>query len=246
MIAPNVLAYAAWHLRDSLLRALAPIGLWLSLSGVGLAVMIRGSGIESLRSGPMVPVALQAYIQGLSLALTLGALVLASGYVAQDRAKGHVRFLFSTPVVAWQFYCARFVIGLICFVAATTLIPVGFSLSIFPVPIAPVAASAAMYGLLLGSLSFLAGALTHRDGAVVIVVTVAAGLLQPLAARDQLPGWLAAVASALPPLHAADGVRTAWFNGASPGTGDFLLVIGYALAMLVVSLLIIRRAPLVR
>lgn len=246
MIAPNVLAYAAWHLRDSVLRALAPVGLWLALSGFGLGLMIHDNGVEAVRSGPLQPIALLAYTQGLSLALTLGALIFASGYVAQDRTKGHVRFLFSTPVVAWQFYGARFVIGLACFVAAMALIPLGFSWVLFPVPVAPVVASAAMYGLLLGGLSYLAGALTHRDGAVVIVVTLAASLLQPFTQRGELPGWLDALASALPPLHAADTIRTAWLAGDAAGTGDLLLVLGYALAMLVVSLLFIRRAPLVR
>lgn len=246
MIGPHVLAYAAWHLRDSLLRALAPIGLWLSLSGVGLGLMIRSSGLEAVRSGPLQIPATAAYQQGLTLALTLGALILASGYVAQDRAQGHVRFLFSAPVVAWQFYLARFVIGLVCFVAATALIPVGFSLLIFPVAVAPVVASAALYGLLLGALAYLAGALTRRDGAVVIGVTLLASVLQPFARTDQLPGWLDVIATALPPLKAADDVRTAWMSGAAPVTQDLVLALGYALAMLVVSLLIIRRAPLVR
>lgn len=246
MMGPHVLAYAGWHLRDSLLRALVPIALWLSLAGVGLGLMISGAGVEALRSGPLHTTALSAYQQGLTLAVTLGALILASGYVAQDRAQGHVRFLFSTPVVAWQFYLLRFVIGLVCFVAATVLIPVTFSLLVFPVPIAPVAASAALLGLLLGALSYLAGALTRRDGAVVIGVTLFASLLQPFARADELPGWLDAIATALPPLKAADDVRTAWMSGATPVTADLLLVLGYSLAMLAVSLLIIRRAPLVR
>lgn len=246
MIGPRVLAYAGWHLRDSLLRALAPIGLWLSLAGVGLGLMISGNGLASVRSGPLQEAATAAYQQGLTLAITLGALILASGYVAQDRAQGHVRFLFSAPVVAWEFYLLRFVIGLASFVAATALIPVGFSLLVFPVPVAPVAATAALFGLLLGALAHLAGALTRRDGAVVIGVTVLASVLQPLARADALPGWLDALATVLPPIKAADEVRIAWMSGAAPGAGDLVLVLGYALAMLVVSLLIIRRAPLVR
>jgi hypothetical protein len=159
-----------------------------------------------------------------------------------------VRFLFSAPVVAWRFYLARYLVGLALFVVAMVFVPLAFGVIVTPVPVWPVAAAAALFGLLIGSLALLAGALTRHDGAIVIGVTLVASLAQAMVRAPTVapPAWFRGLATALPPIDAAGQVRDAWMSGASADAGQLVHVLGYALAMLVAALLVIRRAPLVR
>lgn len=248
MSAGNVLAYAPWHARDAVVRALVPGALWVGIGGIPIALLIQAAGLDAVRTGgPAHENARMIYLQTLPLAMTLGALIVGSGFVSEDRDRGHVRFLFSTPVVVWQYYLQRFTIGILLFAAALALVPWGFGLLLFPVPVWPVVSGALLYALLLGALAMLAGALTRRDGAVIIVVTLVASVLQQAARMNpEVPGWVARTAAVLPPVDTADQVRTAWFAGRAADTGDLVYVLAYALGMLVTALAIVRRAPLAR
>lgn len=247
MTGANLLAYARWHARDALPRALVPAGLFAVIAGMPLALMVRALGLEGIRaSADAREQALLVYTGTLPQMILLGALLVGSGFVALDRERGHVRFLFATPVVAWQYYLLRFLVGIALFTAATSLIPVAFGLLLFRVPVLPVLLTAGTYAFLLGSLAMLAGAFTRRDGLVVIGVTLASLMFQALSRSGDAPRWLGVVAAVLPPVDTADRLRAAWFQGDPAATGDVTLVLGYALAMLVTALYTIHRAPLVR
>lgn len=247
MIGATLIAYARWHARDAIARAVVPLALFLVIAGMPLALLVRGMGLEAIRlSAAARDQALTAYTSVLPQMILLGALLVGSGFVALDRERGHVRFLFSSPIVAWQYYLMRFVIGIALFTAVTTLIPVGFGLVFFPVPVLPVLLTAGTYALLLGSLAMLAGAFTRRDGLVVIAVTLASLMFQGLSRSGGAPRWMELVAAALPPVATADRLRSAWFQGDAVATGDLTLVLGYSLAMLITALYTIHRAPLVR
>ncbi len=241
------LAYLRWHLRDALPRAVVPLLVFLGIGGIPLWSLIGREGLASAReAGRFQDVLLQLYGQTLTLAITLGALVLLSGVVSVDRERGHVRFLFASPVVAWRHYLARAVVSLVLFAAALALIPLGFGAVVVAVPVLPVIGAALLYGLLLGSLGLLAGAITDRDGPVVIVTVLLSAILQPLAAAGQLPSWAARLAQLLPPLASADAVRSAWLAGTAPSPGHLWLVLGYSFGMAVAAFVVIHRAPLVR
>lgn len=243
----TLLAYLPWHARDAAVRALTPLVISALLLSIPLGAMANGASWAVLREpGRLQDAALGAYRQTIELAITLGALLVASGFVAADRDRGHVRFLFSAPIVPWRFYLQRFVVGAVCFVLAVSCIPLAFGLVVRTVPVAPAATSAALYALLIGSLALLAGAITRRDGAVVIGVLLLAGLLQPLAAQAELPAALEAFAASLPPLHAADRVRADLLQGSTPDGRALVHVLGYASGMLAAALVVLRRAPLVR
>jgi hypothetical protein len=247
MIGANLLAYAKWHARDALVRAFVPAGLFVVLAGMQLAIMARAMGLDAIRDSTEArDQALMVYNGSLPQMILLGALLVGSGFVALDRERGHVRFLFAAPVVAWQYYLARFLIGITLFTAVTTLIPVGFGLIFFRVPLLPVVLTAGTYALLLGSLAMLAGAFTRRDGLIVIGVTLASLMFQGLSRSSDVPRWMELAAAGLPPIDTADRLRSAWFQGDPAATGDVTLVLGYALAMLITALYTIHRAPLVR
>ena len=132
------------------------------------------------------------------------------------------------------------------FVACTTVIPIAFSAILVSVPIMAVAQTAALYALLFGALALLCSALVNRDGPLLILVLILASTLQGLDRAEQLGRALGVVADLLPPIVAANAVRAEWLAGRAADAGELWLVIGYAVAMLVATALLIHRRPLVR
>ncbi len=248
MSAPSpLLAYAPWQARYALLRAAAPLGLFMLLGGIPLWGIISGVGLEAVRQpGEAQSAAMLAYGQMMTLSMTLGALISVSGLVALDRERQYFRFLFSQPVVPWQYYLQQFVISAVLFAAAMALIPMGFGMLVIDVPVLPVVQSAFLYVVLFGSLALLCGALLNKDGLVFIAVLIFAVTLQQAEAAGALPGWLAAFANALPPFVAAQDVRAQWLAGQAAETGALIRVLLYSLGMLAAALFIVRRAPLAR
>lgn len=242
-----VLAYAPWHLRDGALKALVPVGLFAALAGIPILVMAQRATLAGLRTpGRWQDMAIQGYEQVLPMAMLLGAIVLMSGAASLDRERQHVRFLFPRPVVPWALYLQQFVVSLALFVAAVTLIPLGFGAIVTEVPVAPVVRSAALLGLLYGSLGFLCGALLNRDGIVFIAVIVVAGVLQQAERAGQLGRAGAMIADALPPIAVAGQLRISWFAEQAANAGDLRLVVLYSVGMTVAALALIHRRPLVR
>jgi lipid-A-disaccharide synthase-like uncharacterized protein len=243
----SVFAYARWHARDAIGRAFVPAGFFLVTAGIQLALLVRAYGLDEFRGSEAAQgEALAIYTGSMPVSMMLGALLVGSGFVAADRERGHVRFLFSSPIVAWQYYLQRFVVGITLFVLATSLVPLILSAVLIEVPITPVILVAFVYASLLGSLAMLAGAFARRDGLVVIGITVAAVTFQGLTRAGNAPRWMELVAAVLPPIGKANGLSGDWFSGVPAHTPDLVLVLGYALAMLVTALFTIHRAPLVR
>lgn len=245
-VASPLAAYARWQLRDSLPRLATPLVIFLALGMLPLWALARQSGgFAAMRAdGEAQQMVLVAYHSTLTLAMTLGAVLLASGVVALDRERQHFRFLFSNPVAPWKYYLQRFVVGAVMFALVMALIPLGFSALVTDVPVLPVITSSLMYALLYGSLATLCGALVNRDGILFIGIILIAGVLQQ--SKQMLPGWVGAVANSLPPIQVTGTVRGAWLAGRTADTGDLLLVGLYSLGMLAAALVLIRRAPLAR
>lgn len=247
MIGTSPLAYLRWHARDALLRSVVPLLLFAAIAVLPIRSLVSRNGMDAVRAdGQLQQSVLQIYSQTLTLAMTLGAVLLLSGFIAQDRERGHVRFLFAAPVVPWQHYLMRAVVALAMFTALFMLIPLGFSWLVVPVEIVGVLKSALLFAALYGGLAMLAGALVNKDGALFIVLVVATTLLQQLDKGELLRQPLAGLARALPPLVLADSVRSRWLAGDAPLTAELLHLGLYALAMYVVALVIIRRTPLAR
>lgn len=247
MTGTGSLAYLRWHLRDSVPRAVAPVVIFLGVGGLPLWSLIGRQGLDAARTaGRFQDSLLQVYGQTMTLAMTLGALVVVSGIVSVDRERGHVRFLFAAPVSAWRHYLVRSIAGVTLFATAFLAVPIGFGAVVTPVPVLPVLQGALLLAFIYGSLTLLAGAITAKDGPVAIVLVVLSTVLQQLAKAEQLPRWAEVVAGFLPPLVLAGEVRGTWLAGADAAGGDLLLVLGYSLGMLVTALVVIHRAPLVR
>jgi hypothetical protein len=240
-------AYLRWHARDSLLRSVVPLLLFTAIAVLPIRSLVSRFGMDAIREGGQLQQnVLQIYSQTLTLAMTLGAVLLLSGFVAQDRERGHVRFLFAAPVVPWQHYLMRALVAVLMFTALFVLIPIGFSRLVVPVEIVGVLKSALLFAALYGGLAMLAGALANKDGVLFILLVVATTILQQLDKGELLSQPLAGLARALPPLVLADGVRSRWLAGFEPASADLIHVGLYAVALYVVALVVIRRAPLAR
>lgn len=239
--------YLRWHAQDSLLRAFTPAILFSGMGGFPLWSVARTVGLGAMdRPGESQSLALQIYGNTMPLAMTLGAVILATGLPATDREKQYFRFLFAKPVAAWAFYLQQFLVALALFVAAMTLIPIGFSAIVTAVPVLAVTQSALVFGLLYGSLVVLCGALVNRDGVAFIVVAASSFMLQGLGKAGALPDWLAGIARGLPPFVVADGMRALWLAGEPVPLGDIVHVTGYSIGMLAAALFLVRRLPLAR
>ncbi|MDH5233819.1 MAG: hypothetical protein OEW77_02600 [Gemmatimonadota bacterium] len=248
MTAGNPLAlYARWQVRDAFTKAVVTLLFFLVIGGVPLWFLLNGhppAGIDSQER--IEQMSRMIYQQALGSAMTLGALLLMSGVVSADRTKQHFRFLFARPVAPWAFYLQYFAISVMLFVACTTLVPVGFRFLVTPVPVLAVVKAAALYALLFGALALLCSVLVARDGVLLVLVVVVSMSLQQLAPSNALPRWAELLAEMLPPFGTAEALRTRWLTERSVETGDLTLVLLYALGMLVVALVLLRRVPLAR
>lgn len=242
-----LVGYLRWHAQDAIPRALTPILLFLGMGGIPLWSIGGNLGLEAMgRPGEAQDIALQIYRSTMPLAMTLGAVILASGLPATDREKQYFRFLFAKPVAAWRFYLQQFVVGVLFFVLAMTLVPIGFSAVVTEVPVFAVTKSAFVFAVLFGSLIALCGALVIKDGIAFVLVAAASTVLQQLDKARQLPDWLGRLADLLPPFVPADLLRSQWLAGQPVPVNDIIHVIGYSMGMLAAALVLVRRLPLAR
>ncbi len=239
-------AYLPWHARDSLMRALSPAILALAVIGIPIYAFLGASKTLSANDPRGADIALNIYNSGIPLALVLGSIILMNQVVALDREKQHFRFTLAHPVAAWEFYLQRFIVALILFVAASALIPLVFSALVLPVEVLGLVKAAALYGLLLGALAMLCGALFTKDGLALIVVFIVTNTLQDLRKADVLASWLEPLPRALPPLALLADVRGRWLHGTPVDSGDVLHIVAYGVGMLAISLFLVKRLPLAR
>ena len=91
----------------------------------GLAVIPLGDDVATagldISEADFERFARAVYTSILELTLVLGAVMLVNALISTDREKQHLRFLFSRPVVPWQYYLQHFVLSLGLFVACFSL-----------------------------------------------------------------------------------------------------------------------------
>ena len=239
-------AYIPWHARDAILRALTPVFLALAVIGIPIYAFLGASDKLSASDPGGADIAMNIYNSGIPLALVLGGIILMNQVVALDREKQHFRFTLAHPVAAWEFYLQRFIVALLLFVAASALIPIVFTALVLPVSVLGLVKAAALYGLLLGALAMLCGALFSKDGLVLIITFAVSSTMQDLRKADVLASWLKPVANSLPPVQLLAELRQSWLDGVPVESSDVLFVISYGVGMLAVALYLVKRLPFAR
>lgn len=239
-------AYLPWHARDAAWRALAPLIIAAGVIGIPVYSFLFAPGRAGVTDPRGADMAMNIYNGGVPLALVLGAIILMNQVIALDREKQHFRFLLAHPVMPWAFYLQRFAVGLALYVAAAGVIPLVFSALVLDVPVLAVIKSAALFGLLIGSLAMLCGVLINKDGLLLIVVYVVSAMMYDLRKAGVLTSWLEDLARALPPVGLASEMRGQWMSGGAVDSSELLFVVAYAGGTLALALYLVKRLPLAR
>ncbi len=247
MMAATLRAYLPWHLRDVAVRALVPMASYLVIGGIPMLALHASQQAKANPDPALLSEGFASIYRAVGpLCCTLGGFMMMSQSVALDRERQHVRFLFATPVAPAAFYLQRFLVALVAFVALFLPVPLtmwalGADVTILGSIVGLVSAL-----VLIGGLTTLAAALTHKDGVVVILIYVLTQTLQQLAAQDVLWEWARPFVRGLPPVHSLSEAMKSVFQGTDWPVTDLIHVNGYGLGLLVAGLLVVRRAPLVR
>lgn len=239
--------YLPWQLREALWRSLSPVLLYAFVAGVPLWSISKSVNGFDVVNNPQSRLFAEQSFRGVAgLTILLGALLMMSRSVAFDRERQYVRFLFAQPVVPWQFYLQRYVLGLALFTLCYAIVPLGWSRLVIPVPVLGTMLGVLVTASLIGALAMLVAAITQRDGVPIIAIIVGASVLGQLHNADALPTWAEWLYYALPPIGPAAALRDAWLAGTDAPLEHLPLVLGYTVGMLVSALVIVKRAPLVR
>lgn len=242
-----VLAYLPWHLRDAAPRAFTAVVAFAVLAGLPLSTFPPQVPGGTFATDPQLQeVARTIYSQIGSLAIVLGAIVQMNQVAAVDRDKQYFRFLFSHQVTPWIFYLQRYLVGVLLFVGVSMLIPLGFSWFVIPVSITGWFLASLLFTAYLAALALLCGAITKRDGLLLIGVFLVGSILQQLSAAGTLTGWKLWLGRILPASHAAGNVRDALMTGGDVATRDLLVSGSWTIGMLGAALFLVKRLPLAR
>ena len=231
------LSYLSWQLRDQRRTVLV-------MAGIAVLVVLIGRGFEpgadesaELAAGLLRTVMGQA---GWPLVL-----LLASGMVSGDRTEGYFRMLFSAPVDPLQFYLQKFLVGAVTVALLPFLMAaaIGLSIGTTPAPWEQLAVLELTY-LALGGLVFCWSTFMRRDWIIGLAIFIFQGVIGTMVESGAtLPGWLHWAHRLLQPFHLVK------FGGlierAEFPTGmEWFHYIGYALGVLILAGVIIRKRPM--
>jgi hypothetical protein len=241
------LAYFPWQLRDTAVKALAPALVFALMVTPTLMAMRSQQPDVDLRTDPAgIELGLSVFQNMAVFSIWIGGMIMMTDVVAMDRDRQFYRFLFSKPVVPWQFYLQRFVIGLVALVAVYALVPVIYSAMVTPVPIGHTLLAVGLMGLLLGGMATFVGSLTRRDGFATVLLYMVTSVLQSASQADALADWLDPVVRMLPPVVKFAAARTLLLQGVMPEPEVLWHVGLYGAGLAALGLFLVKRLPLAR
>lgn len=238
-----LLAYAPWQLREMGVRALAPLLMFAVLVALPLWATL-GAGVSDAGAQTMK---LRLFQSMAGLCVLIGGFLVTNSTISTDRERQHVRFLFAHPVSPVAFYLQRYVVGTLAVSSVFMVGPMVYSAAVIEVPVWGALQAILLGCLFYGALSLLAGAITAKDGAVVIAVFLVGSVTQQLTAADTAPQAVRLVATILPPVNdVGDHIR--FLLGGRVGRNPMpLWGVGlWTAGMLAAALALVRRGPMVR
>ena len=237
------LAYAGWHLRDTLLSRGVQAALIALLLGLQILLPLRlalGAGwADDARGVEALALAVRSLEGLLPPILTL---VAVNGIVAGDRRTGHYRLLFAKPVSVAGYYAQAWIALLATLLVVTLLLAGVFALAVRPVSPLPLLLMVLLTFGLLGSLGFLLSTLTRFDWLGLAALWIGAGMAH--GAWAGAGGWRGVARLLLPPVHLLEPVHARLRAGAAPEADALLWIVGYGALCFALALLVVRRRPL--
>lgn len=249
MIRSGMLRYARYQAGDFLLQK-ASVPAVLALFIGGMTVYMSSRGLVPLDwSTEMGAASARAVLkQASDLFFPLAAFLGVNAISSADRQHGHVRFVFSKPVVVPFYYLQQWAVYGAALVLLGGALAVLLQLFTTTIPVVGAMEAAALTWILVGGIGYLCSSVTRFDGALLILGWVVSNILRSLASmqpESPLPSWLLPIVKALPPVDRLDTARSALYAGQSIGSGSVLHVVGYGLACLALGTLILRRRSLI-
>lgn len=239
-------AYAPWHFRDVVTRALVPMAFFSVFGGLPIAASFYARPKTGATPEQVAQFVQMVYVNVAPLCILLGAFLSMTQGISADREKQHVRFVFAHPVAPALFYLQRFVITVFTYALFFVPVPLALRAMGATVPLLESAVAMGTAVILIGGLTTLLAALTNRDGIVLILTWVLTQTLQQLASQGSIAEWVRPVVRGLPPAGSLnEALQSLLMAGEWPVT-DLVHINGYGLGLLIAGLLVLRRAPLVR
>jgi ABC-type multidrug transport system permease subunit len=248
-----LLGYARYQLRDAVVqRLLLPLVVVTLFAALPAYMMTKNTPPGFMQGAQGINLARQMFAQSVTLFLPMGAFLCAVGVISTDRHQGYIRFLFSKPVNVLALYAQAYVVAGVAFVLMFGFITWAFGTMTVHFSVHRAMEAAALTYVLIGGIGLLLGVITRFDGMTLILVYVLALLLQQLmAARNGLPdgglpGWLATIARALPPVHKLDDLRDHLYAAQPLDMAQLWHVLGYGGGAAILAFVLMRRLPLAR
>ena len=121
----NVLRdYAPWQLRELVPRAFVSVAMFIVFAGIPVFATVHGARANSTYDPTALGDILRVVYYGVTpLCMTLGAFLLMTRSIAEDRERQYVRFMFAHPVPPASLYLMRFVLGVLLFIVCFLPVP---------------------------------------------------------------------------------------------------------------------------
>ncbi|MEP6731775.1 MAG: hypothetical protein ABJE10_14105 [bacterium] len=247
--------YGLWQLRDYLMDRGTPTLIVCVLIGyVTLAPMLanakhridtmppsliaRYGGIDAARAAAMHDINGMFVRAFLGVVVFLGALFAMNGIVADDRKKGHYRFLFAKPVSPSRYYGQTFLVHWAGFVAVTCVLALIYGAVVAPLIGAQLVYVSALMFLMYAGITFALSATARWDWLLLLAFTLFATFLWGRFAEST--SVAAKLLYLLPPLHRTSEIYDAVARGAGLKVGLLAWFAGYGVVSYVLGLVVLR------
>jgi hypothetical protein len=247
--------YGLWQLRDYFIDRGLPtlivcvlfgyltVAPLLAMSKRHLATMppkliAKYGGFEGARAVLLHDVNEQFLRTFLGVVVYIGALFATNGIVADDRKKGHYRFLFSKPVSPSRYYGQSFVVNWAGFVAVAGGMALIFGALVAPMPATPLMYVVALMFLMYAGIAFALSAAARWDWLSLVAMTVFASFMW--GRFGESTSVLAKLLYLLPPLHRTSEIYDAVARGTPVNTSLLAWFAGYGVACYLIGLVVLR------
>jgi hypothetical protein len=163
--------------------------------------------------------------------------------VADDRANGYFRFLFSKPVSLVRFYLQQWVLYGVVIVVLGGILLAWLQAYTTTLPIADAMLAIAITWVLVGGVGFLLTSLTNYDGLLLIIIWMASKILHAVKDADNSPmwGWMREVTRFTLPVQKLTHIQNELLAGNPLPVPHTVHVMAYGLLAFAAGMVILRR-----
>jgi ABC-2 type transport system ATP-binding protein len=163
--------------------------------------------------------------------------------VADDRANGYFRFLFSKPVSLLRFYVQQWVLYGVLIVVLGGILLAWLQANTTTLPIADAMLAIAITWVLVGGVGFLLTSLTNYDGLLLIIIWTVSKILHAVKDADNSPmwGWMRELTRLTVPVQKITHIQNELLAGNPLPIPHTVHVMAYGLLAFAAGVVILRR-----